>query len=152
MERFAEQILKFQEFGTYTYKFDEGGNLIFCKNSMKFEEHFLSIPTINYKYDSDKITKFYSAEFSEFIPTRSEEIEMVETSNQDEINQLSEENQQLKQQLIVLTEKSDANITDAERMAIKDVIIELRIKLGQGLTETDFSENFPYLPITKIKR
>jgi hypothetical protein len=146
MADFSKEIDNFQKYGTYDYEFDEGGNLIFKKNPEHFTEQYLSIPLIDYVYSDQKIGSFYNTEFSEFFPT----VVQTETpiENQ-EISNLEIENQELKERLSVLTEKVDESITDAERLAIKQIIIELRIALKQGIAERDFSTTFPYLPITK---
>jgi len=148
MTNFSKEIDIFEKYGTYDYKFDVGGNLVFKKNSIYFNEHYISIPLIDYIYDDTKINSFYDTEFSEFIPeTNSTEIfsENQVFSNQN----LEIENRELKNRLDLLTEKVDENITESERLAIKQVIIELRIALKQGVSERDFSTIFPYLPITK---
>lgn len=146
MADFSKVIDDFEKYGTYEYKFDEGGNLIFKKNPTNFTEQYVSIPLINYVYDDQKINSFYNTEFLEFIPT-SNEIES-NTENQNLIN-IETENQELKDRLSLLTEKVDQNITESERLATKQVIIDLRISLNQGVSERDFSTSFPYLPITK---
>lgn len=146
MVDFSKEIDNFQKYGVYEYKFDEGGNLIFKKNPKYFTERYLSIPLIDYVYNDQKINSFYDKEFSEFLPTADQtetEIENVEISN------LEAENQELKDRLSLLTEISNENITESEKLATKQVIIELRIALKQGVAERDFSTTFPYLPLTK---
>lgn len=147
---FTKEISEFTKNGLYDYTFDEGGNLIFSQTSKEFNQHYVSIPLVNYVYDSDKIKSFYNTQFTEFISFTNE------TSNEpifnDELNQLTEENVSLKNQLSTLIEQSESNITESERLAIKQIILELRIQLKQGVIEKDFSEVFPYLPITKHKR
>lgn len=146
MTDFSKEIDNFQKYGTYEYKFDEGGNLVFKKDPSYFSEQYLSIPLVDYIYNNLKVSSFYNLEFSEFVPTviPSE----VETKNQELVN-LETENEGLKEQLSLLTEKVDENITESERLAIKQIILELRIALKQGVAERDFSSTFPYLPITK---
>lgn len=147
MTDFSKEIDDFEKYGIYDYKFDEGGNLVFKENPIYFTEQFVSIPLIDYVYDVQKIISFYNIEFSEFLPTtiQSESItQNIESSN------LETENKELKEQLSLLTERVDENITESERLAIKQVILELRISLNQGIAERDFSTTFPYLPLTKL--
>lgn len=150
MDDFSQKIYDFQKNGTYVYNFDDGGNLIFNKTSPDFNQHFVSIPLINYGYNEVKINSFYDLSFKEFTPTTV----VVETTPviSNEVSQLTQENQDLKDKLVVLTESSDANITESERLAIKQVILDLRISLGQGIAERDFAEIFPYLPLTNNTR
>jgi len=152
MSDFSKEINNFQVNGTYTYNFDEGGNLIFNSSSPEFEKNYLSVPLENCNYDNTKIKSFYDLEFKEFIPTSTTTI--VETTQpvSSEVIQLTQENEDLKNKLTILTETADANITEPERLATKQVIIDLRIGLKQGIAERDFSTTFPYLPLTKNTR
>lgn len=143
MDVFSKQISEFQKTGTYNYEFDEGGNLTFNKNSSNFSQHYISLPIISVIYDNVKIKSFYDIEFKEFVPV----ISITPTVASQENLNLIEENQLLKDKLEALTQISDANITDSERLNIKQVIIGLRIQLKQGVAERDFSEEFPYLPL-----
>jgi hypothetical protein len=146
MTDFSKEIDDFEKYGTYDYKFDEGGNLVFKENPVYFTEQYLSIPLVDYVYDVQKITSFYNTEFSEFLPTTVQSESITETVGPSD---LETENKELKEQLSLLTEKMDENITESERLAIKQVILELRIALKQGIAERDFSTTFPYLPLTK---
>lgn len=146
MTDFSKEIDAFQKYGTYDYKFDEGGNLVFKKNPSEFTEKYLSIPLIDFEYDNQKVNSFYNTTFSEFIPT----VEEPQTTTENLISSnLETENRELKEKLSLLIERVDENITESERLAIKQVILELRIALKQGIAERDFSTTFPYLPITK---
>lgn len=143
---FSEEIDNFKKYGVYDYKFDVGGNLVFKKNSLYFEERYLSIPLISYVYDDKKINSFYDTQFSEFV------VENFPTENlfqKPEFENLENENKQLKEKLASLVERVDENITESERLAVKQIILDLRIALKQGVSEKDFSITFPYLPITK---
>lgn len=147
---FSKEISEFKKSGTYEYAFDEGGNFVFNESSEKFNQHYLSIPLINYKYDNLKIESFYDLEFRDFIPIP---LEVTSSNlNSTEFNQLTEENQQLKNQLSVLTEIANLNQTQSDILATKQIILELRIQLGQGVSERDFSDVFPYLPIIKNEK
>lgn len=144
---FSQEISDFQKSGTYDYQFDEGGNLVFNSSSADFNQHFLSIPLANYKYENVKINSFYDLGFKEFIPTTTEVTASTVVSP--EVTQLQAENQQLQDKLTALTVIADANQTESDILATKQVILSLRIQLGQGTSERDFSTVFPYQPITK---
>lgn len=143
---FSNEIDNFLKYGVYNYKFDEGGNLVFKKNPEYFTDKYLSVSILNYVYDDQKINSFYNTEFSEFFPTNVVSETVVKTQN---FSDLETQNQELKERLSFLIEKVDENITESERLAIKQVILDLRIALKQGIAERDFSTSFPYLPITK---
>lgn len=147
MKSFSEEINNFQTYGTYEYVFDAGGNLVFKKPADTFSEQYCSIPLIDYSYDETKIHSFYQFEFKEFIPTTVKT--GVDLANSIENNPLEEENKMLKDKLLLLTEIADSNQTQSDILATKQIILELRIALKQGFSERDFSEAFPYLPLTK---
>jgi hypothetical protein len=144
MSGFSSEIFDFQKNGNYNYVFDEGGNLIFQPSSSNFNQTFVSLPLTNYYYDDVKIKSFYNLEFSEFTVSK-----VVDVGNNStvEVQQLSQENIELKDRLEKLTEISNLNITESERLAIKQIILELRVQLGQGIVNEDFSPEFPYLPV-----
>jgi hypothetical protein len=151
MSNFAEDIQKFQRYGTYTYKYDSVGNLIFDNSSNDFSRVYLSLPLVNVVYDFAKIDSFQNTFFEEFVP----EI-ITEKTSSDELQQqldvVKEENHTLKQQLDDLITKSESDSGDAQNVATKQVILELRKALGQGRVDSDFSEDFPYMPIKKEKK
>jgi len=150
MTDFSQQIHDFQKNGIYIYQFDEGSNLTFNNSSADFHQHYVAIPLTNYAYNNTKIKSFYDLSFKEFVPTTvAAKTELVVSP---EVSQLTQENEELKTKLNQLVETSDANITESERLAIKQVILGLRIQLKQGVAERDFSTTFPYLPLTKNKQ
>lgn len=144
---FSKEISDFQKNGTYVYQFDEGGNLVFNTSSADFNQHYVSVPIANYRYDNTKIKSFYDLGFKEFVPTTTEVT--VETVVSQDVVDLKAENQSLQDKLTALTVLADANQTQAQILATKQVIVGLRIQLGQGASERDFSTEFPYLPNTK---
>jgi len=145
MDTFSKEISDFKKDGVYNYLMDEGGNFVFNQSSKNFNQQYLSLPFINYRYNIAKISAFYDLDFKEFIPSTTE-LNTVVTSNK-EMDQLLQENQSLKDKLDELILISNANITESEKLAIKQIIIELRIQLKQGKAERDFVSIFPYLPI-----
>lgn len=67
---FSTQIFDFQKTGEYDYEFDEGGNLPLNEFSLKFNEHYVSLPLSNIEYKTDKIVSFNDIAFVEFIPNQ----------------------------------------------------------------------------------
>jgi hypothetical protein len=151
MSNFDEEIQQFQRYGTYTYKYDSVGNFLFDGSSTDFSRVHLSLPLLNIKYNNTKIVAFQKPVFEEFVPstvitpTNTEEL-------QQQLNVVSDENISLKQQLDSLVSNSEVNSKDADSMAMKQVILELRIRLGEGRFDSDFSADFPYMPIIKEKK
>jgi len=143
---FSSQINQFQTLGTYEYKFDEVGNVIANSSSAMFQYNYLSLPLMNSVYDSKAIESYYSVEFEEFLPAEEEvgETEIQPSVFVEELENVKAENEELKERLENLILASEDNVTEAERQATKDVILELRKALNQGVEDRDFSEEFPY--------
>lgn len=152
MADFAGDIQKFQRYGTYVYKFDNVGNLIFNSSSLDFSNVYLSLPIKNVVYDNNKVQSFYDPTFTEFVPpTPVDTTTEVLSDIQQKVDVLETENTNLKVKLDELTAQSQENMSQPDKLAIKQVILELRKALGQGRVESDFSEDFPYTAIRKEK-
>lgn len=152
MADFSTEIQKFIQDGTYEYKFDPVGNLIFNSSSADFSQAYLSLPLTNVIYNDAKIEGFYITDFEEFIPTNVST--PVTSSNEDLSNQLSilqQENEQLQSQLNDMISQSTTTNPAADSEASKQVILELRKAMGQGRVDSDFSDAFPYTPIKKAE-
>ena len=147
MADFAQDIQNFQQNGDYTYKFDNVGNLTFNSSSEDFSQVYLSFPLYNITYDNSKINSFYTASFEEFVIQPTVEITSSVDILTQQLNTLQVENTTLKQHLDGLISQSETNSSISGDAAIKQVIIGLRIALGQGRMEANFSPNFPYAPL-----
>lgn len=151
MADFSQDIQNFQRYGQYNYKFDNVGNLIFDSSSVDFSRVYLSFPLRNVVYNNIKLQSFYDPTFVEFVPPPSSSVSANVDEVQQKVDVLEEENTSLKTQLDTLTTQSESNETSADKLATKQVILELRKALGQGRVDSDFSEDFPYAPIRKEK-
>lgn len=148
MGDFAQQIASFQSNGAYNYHFDSAGNEILNPSSSVFQENYLAFPTVYYVYDESKIVSFYDTKFTEFIPVvESGSTPPLPQDIIDQINEITQNNQILQNQLDAMISESEIDSTAANAQAVKDIIINLRIQIGQGANESDFRDNFPYLPI-----
>lgn len=148
MADFSIQIANFQNYGTYNYLFDEVGNLVLNPSSSVFQQHFVSIPTVVMEYDNDKIQSFYNPQLTEFTPPQSTGSQStIPQDIIDQINDITQKNQVLQNQLDDLIAKSEITSAEADSQLVKDIILTLRIQLGQGTTSSDFYNEFPYLPI-----
>lgn len=150
MTDFSQQIADFTNNGVYNYKFDTVGNEILNQSSSVFQQVYFSLPLGNYVYNNSKITSFYDSTFTEFIPTSSTSSissSMFPQDAIDQINTITYKNTQLQKQLETLIASSEMNSGSADIQSIKNIIINLRIQLGQGSVLTDFEDKYPYLPI-----
>lgn len=149
-EKFSKQITDFERYGTYVYKYDSVGNVIFNSASNYFSEVYLALPLFNFVYNNSKINEFYDPNFVEFIPTDTELTSSVDVSQiKFELESEKYKNEELTQRLSSLISISETNTSDVDIKAAKQVILELRKSLGQGRVDSDFSEDFPYTPVKK---
>ena len=153
MADFSVQIRNFKNNGTYDYLFDSVGNEILNPSSSIFQQNYISFPTVNYDYDNLKIASFYNPTFTEFIPQQStSSVSTISQAIADHIDSITQQNETLQNQLDTLISRSETNSTSADIQMIKDIILTLRIQLGQGTSAIDFYTDFPYLPIPLDKR
>jgi len=143
---FSEQINDFVFHGTFDYKFDEIGNVILNPSSSIFQEHYVLFNLRNAIYNENKVKTFYNTEFVEFVKPVEEAAAQSAVETQIELDNIKKENESLRTQLDSIIQTSEQNGNTADAVAIKDIILELRISLGQGKTESDFEPDFPYLP------
>jgi len=153
MADFALQISNFEKYGTFNYRFDEAGNIILNPSSSTFQQNYLTLPLTNVNYNDNKIASFYDPTFTEFVkPEFSTTSSNIPIDVVDQINSLESQNQNLQIQLNELISQSELNSSAASLQAIKDIILGLRIQLGQGFSSADFESDFPYLPIPLEKK
>lgn len=150
MSDFSQQIQNFQRYGTYTYEFDNVGNLTFNSSSTDFSQVYLAFPLQNVVYNNAKISSFFDVQFEEFIPqTTTSSLSGSSDVLQQQIQTIQQQNITLQSQLNDLVSQTQASGSVASQMAIQQVILELRIALGQGRVLSDFSDTFPYTPLNK---
>lgn len=148
MADFTQQISDFERNGVYNYRFDDVGNQILNPSSSIFEENYVAFPLTNVYYNQDRILSFYNPNFTEFSTSSAVTASspVLPDTLQQQLDETALQNQVLQQQLTDLIQTTQADSTTADTQAVKDVIIQLRIQLGQGTQDSDFSEDFPYLP------
>lgn len=93
----------------------------------------------------------YVVDFQEFIPQTSTPItsSVLIADLQQQIDVIQQENDTLKTQLDGVISQSDSSSSAADKLAVKQVILQLRKAVGQGRVDSDFSDTFPYTPIIK---
>lgn len=153
MADFTVQITNFEKHGTFDYRFDEAGNIILNPSSSIFQQNYLSLPLSNINYNSSKILSFYDPTFTEFVaPTSTNLTSSLPTDVVDQINSLAAQNQDLTTRLNQVIALNELSNTAANIQAVRDIILGLRIQLGQGFSASDFQSDFPYLPISIEQR
>jgi hypothetical protein len=149
MADFSMDIDQFQKDGTYTYEFDDAGNLYFNSASTDFSQVYLSLPLTNVSYNSARIEKFYNPTFLEFIPTTIVTSSAPSTEDlQAQLGVVQQENITLKSQLDNVIAENETTSNSSDSQVVKQIILELRIALGQGRVAANFSDTFPYAPLT----
>jgi hypothetical protein len=96
-------------------------------------------------YNKEKILAFYNPNFTEFVASTTSSVDASTLEMQQEIQSITQENEELQTKLDELLSVLPPDSTLSDQKAIKDIIVDLRIKLGQGKSESDFSTEFPYL-------
>jgi len=139
----------FRNYGQFQNNFDPFGNdqLVFNvdqANQGKFFYIKLDIRTL--VYNEEKILDSNSTSFDELQTSQTQEKRDV---NQilNAYNTLLEENRILNQTVNDLVEKYENNDDKQVINEQQKTIINLRIQLGQGTVASDFSDDFPYLPL-----
>lgn len=142
MNTFESEIKSFYTIGLFENNLDESGNINLYVNPKQVNERYISFPIKNIMYDESKIETLYDVNIKEYnIPNKIESDSNKSSSNVE----LEEENVLLKEQLNSLISSNNLDSSAADVMASKDIIINLRIQLGQGKSEDDFSDAFPYI-------
>ena len=145
----TNDVSNFKNFGTFDNNVDSFGNyqLVFSvAQSVNANVNYVKVPLKTFVYNENKIIDANSTEFTELQTVRIEEKRNVEeVLNQ--YNTLIEENRILNQTVNDLIEKYENNDDKQVINAQKNTIISLRIQLGQGNVPSDFSDDFPFLPL-----
>jgi len=156
MINFSQQIANFTNYGTYNYKFDNVGNQILNPNSIIFQQVYLEIPLGNIIYNN-RVLSFYDPVFTEFVPvpltnSTSTSTSVFSQEAIDQINNITNQNIQLQNQLesLISNNRVDSNLADMQ--SIRDTIINLRTQLGEGNFDGDFQDVYPYFPISTEER
>jgi hypothetical protein len=150
LNKFNVEIASFRNNNLdYVYSYDSIGNIFIKDSSEVFNQIYLKKPAVNYVYDNEKLSHFYSLEFEEYPSQDILQSATIDYSSL--VLSLNDQIQALQDQLTATGVDAGvisdliANASDA-----RSVIIQLRIMLGQGETEADFSDVFPYLPLNQI--
>ena len=152
LNKFGGEISSFRN-GTlnYEFSFNSVGNLFFKKNSNVFNQQFLKLIVSNLEYDDEKISKIYNLEFEEF-KSENKPSNSISEEVEHKIQKLENNVKELQSQLNSNTTSTDVDRLNSELKANKDIIIQLRIDAGEGVTSEDFSGEFPYFSEKTLRK
>jgi hypothetical protein len=141
---------------------DPTGNQIIKTNSDSIENCLLSLNQTRTEFSKDKIEQNYDTTFSEFVDTQdknenandqinmTDDISEIETAHKKQESIMSNQLDELTKILETESQKNIKFQEDAEQnyLATKNLIIDMRIKNGEGNSTEDFSDAFPFTPKT----
>jgi hypothetical protein len=145
----AEGVNKFKITGDFNNNLDDFGNyqLVFTvAQSMAAELNYVKVPLKTFVYNNNKILDSNTTEFNELQTLKAQETRDVNEILQ-QYNNLLAENRILNETVNTLVEKYENNDDKQVISAMKSEIVNLRIRLGQGKVPSDFSDDFPFLPL-----
>lgn len=145
-----KDLQTFRDTGVFANNFDSFGNLqlTFNRNDPSKGKYYYSNTLLKtLEYNPDKILDTNSLEFSELQNTEQQQAQDV-TELLQKYNEQLAENRILNETVNSLVEKYENNDDKQVIAAMKNEIINLRIKLGQGNVPSDFSDSFPFPPLT----
>ena len=147
MSDLSNYINGFITTGIFSNNLDGMGNVVLSISGSVASQSFMAYGLSNNEYNDTSISKLYSVN----IATATSSVSQSTTSSnqlQSSYNQVVAQNQVLTQQLNSLVKVVDSNTNNVQVRADKNLIIRLRIQLGQGNGTTDFNPIFPYTPVT----
>lgn len=137
---------------------DTSGNQIIKTDSVEIENCLMSLKQVKTEYSDDKIEKDYDTNFSEFSDLINnnentgvmieDDISEIDSAHKKQESILSNQLDELTKVLELETQKNIKFQEDSEQnyKATKNLIIQMRIDNGEGVSVDDFSDAFPFLP------
>jgi hypothetical protein len=145
----VDEVSAFKNFGTFTNNTDSFGNLQLVYSvaqSVNGNVNYVKVPLKTFVYNENKIVDSNSSDFTELQTPETQQKQNINDVLQ-QYNELLAENRILNQTVNELVEKYENNDDKQVIDAQKNTIINLRIQLGQGKVPSDFSDDFPFLPL-----
>ena len=144
MKTFDKEINNFLLTGTFENNFDDVNNINLSTVPVDVNQQYVAFYLTNNLYNTQQIESLYDVKITELsIPVATSVTASAITDAT--TLQLIQDNTNLQTQLNSLISASNQNSSSAIVDASKDIIINLRIQLGQGTSVDDFSSDFPYL-------
>jgi len=144
MNNFNSSINLFLTQNQFNNNLDDFGNILLSTVPVSVNQEYIDISLMQYEYDNSEIESLYDTSINTQNVSNQQEIITVNEDLQNSYNNVVAENQALKDSIGDLVSVVEANPAQAESMAQKDLIIQLRIQAGEGKTPADFSSDFPY--------
>lgn len=141
MNTISSYINTFLNTGNFSNNLDEFGNVNLSVSGSSEDEIFISYLLSDNNYDTQQITKLYDVNITT-IDSQNKQSSVPDLT--DSYGAAVAENEILKSKLTNFVNSSDTSKMQAEVMAQKELIIKMRIQLGEGLTVDDFNQEFPY--------
>lgn len=138
------QINDFLITGQFTNNIDEFGNVNLLTVPSEANQEYIVFQLSNFKYKNDEIENLYDVNINEFKTKPTTRKQIVDQTILNEYNKVLSENQDLKEKLNTLIDQVESDPSKSQLSASKDIIIALRIKLKEGVTPEDFSDEFPF--------
>jgi hypothetical protein len=145
----VDEVSAFKNFGTFTNNTDSFGNLQLVYSvaqSVNGNVNYVKVPLKTFVYNENKIVDSNSSDFTELQTPETQQNQNINDVLQ-QYNELLAENRILNQTVNELVEKYENNDDKQVIDAQKNTILNLRIQLGQGKVPSDFSDDFPFLPL-----
>jgi hypothetical protein len=145
----VDEVSTFKTFGTFSNNTDSFGNLQLVYSvaqSVNANVNYVKVPLKTFVYNENKIVDSNTSDFTELQTPETQQKQNVNELLQ-QYNELLAENRILNQTVNGLVEKYENNDDKQVIDAQKNTIIALRIQLGQGNVPSDFSDDFPFLPL-----
>ena len=145
----VDEVSAFKNFGTFTNNTDSFGNLQLVYSvaqSVNGNVNYVKVPLKTFVYNENKIVDSNSSDFTELQTPETQQKQNINEVLQ-QYNELLAENRILNETVNSLVEKYENNDDKQVIDAQKSTIINLRIQLGQGKVPSDFSDDFPFLPL-----
>ena len=144
-----QSLQTFKDTGVFSNNIDSFGNFQLVFNNNKTTDgtyYYSNIDLKTVEYNIDKIVDTNSTQFNELQTLETVPTQDIAVVLQKYNEQLAE-NRILNETVNTLVEKYENNDDKQVIAAMKIEIIDLRISLGQGNVPSDFSDNFPFLPL-----
>ena len=136
---------------------DISGNLILDSTKNDIENSLIKITQVQTEFSQEKIEQYYDTDFSEFLsPTDGAEDSLdlnydVKDISDEHLRREAVLETQLDEMSKILEQEQNTNTKtkeDAEKTynAMRGLIIEQRIKNGEGSNPDEFQQSFPFLP------
>lgn len=143
-------LKKFRELGQFSNNIDDFGNLKLIFDTNKTDDgkfYYTNLELNILQYNEEKIKDTNLVDFIELEVPQAQETRDIDVILQ-KYDESIAENKILNETVNALVEKYENSDDKQIIEAMRKQIIDLRIQLGQGNVSSDFSNDFPFLPIT----